>query len=416
MALIVQKFGGSSVANAECICHVADIIANTVSVGHKVVVVVSAMGGETDRLIALAKSISQHPNKRELDALLASGELVSSSLLSMSLIEKGLGAISFNAAQVAIRTNSAFTKARIESIDDAKIRAALANKQVVIVAGFQGIDSHGNITTLGRGGSDTTAVALAARLEADECQIYTDVEGVFTTDPRVEPRARRLPKITFEEMLELSSLGAKVLQIRAVEFAGRYKIPIRVLSTFTKGPGTFITLEDNMEKPLVSGIAFSRDEAKLTLFGVPDKPGIAAQILCPISEANIDIDMISQNFTQAGLTDFSFTVTKQDYDTAYGIVSALAEKLKAKGFHGEKQVAKLSLVGVGMRSHAGIASTMFKALGEKGINIHMVTTSEIKVSVLVDEKALELSVKRLHEQFGLEKEQTKGEKQAVTYA
>ncbi len=402
MALIIQKFGGTSVKTIERLHGVANKVEATRQAGHDVVVVLSAMAGETDRLEQLAFSAVQTPDPREMDVLLATGEQVTIALLSMILLAKGIPAKSYTGGQVCIKTDSAHTKARILQIDEAAIRQDLAEGCVVVVAGFQGIDHLGDITTLGRGGSDTTAVGLAAALKADECQIYTDVDGIYTTDPRVVPAARKMPQVTFEEMLELASLGAKVLQIRAVEFAGKYNVPLRVLSTFESGSGTLITYEDNvMEKPLVSGIAFNRDEAKLTLRGVPDVPGVAGQILGPISDANIEVDMIIQNLAQDGITDFSFTVHRRDYQQATAILKKTCEKLQADLVIGDDSIAKISLVGIGMRSHAGIASQMFRLLGEEGINIQMISTSEIKVSVVVDEKYLELGVRTLHAGFGL---------------
>ncbi|MCS5712242.1 aspartate kinase [Candidatus Berkiella aquae] len=402
MSLIVQKYGGTSVSDISRMMHVARKIKATQNAGHSVVVVVSAMGHETDRLDDLAHQIMDNPTPRELDVLLATGEQVSIALLCMALHSMGCPARSYTGAQVAIRTNSVHTKSRIEHIDDEKIRADLAQGMVVVVAGFQGIDAAGNTTTLGRGGSDTTAVALAAALKADECQIYTDVDGVYTTDPRMVSDARRMPRVTFDEMLELSSLGAQVLQIRAVEFAGKYNVPLRVLSTFKEGSGTLITFDEkSMEQPIVSGIAFSREEAKLIIRGVPDKPGIAGQILGPISDANIEVDMIVQILGDDGNTDFAFTVHRRDYEQAFAILREVNDELGAGGVLGDAKIAKVSLVGVGMRSHAGIASTMFKVLGAEGINIQLVATSEIKVSVLVDEKYLELGVRALHEAFRL---------------
>lgn len=402
MALIVQKFGGTSVKTIERLHEVANKVEATRQAGHDVVVVLSAMAGETDRLEQLAFSAVQTPDPREMDVLLATGEQVTIALLSMILLAKGIPAKSYTGGQVCIKTDSVHTKARILQIDDTAIRQDLENGCIVIVAGFQGVDHLGDITTLGRGGSDTTAVGLAAALKADECQIYTDVDGIYTTDPRVVPAARKMPQVTFEEMLELASLGAKVLQIRAVEFAGKYNVPLRVLSTFESGSGTLITYEDDvMEKPLVSGIAFNRDEAKLTLRGVPDVPGIASKILGPISDANIEVDMIIQNLAQNGITDFSFTVHRRDYQQATAILKKTCEKLQADLVIGDDSIAKISLVGIGMRSHAGIASQMFRLLGEEGINIQMISTSEIKVSVVVDEKYLELGVRALHAGFGL---------------
>jgi aspartate kinase len=405
MSLIVQKYGGTSVASIACMMHVARKIKATQSAGHDVVVVVSAMGDETDRLEGLAFQITEQPIAREMDVLLATGEQVSIALLSMALQSIGCAAKSYTGFQVGIHTDSAHTKARIEHIEEAKIREDLAKGFVVVVAGFQGIDANGNITTLGRGGSDTTAVALAATLKADECQIYTDVDGVYTADPRMVPDARRMPRVTFDEMLEMASLGAQVLQIRAVEFAGKYNVPLRVLSTFKEGSGTLITFEEKgMEQPVVSGLAFSREEAKLIIRGVPDKPGVAGQILGPISEAHIEVDMIIQNLGDDGNTDFTFTVHRRDYDRARAILEKIDKELNAKGILGDAKIAKVSLVGVGMRSHAGIASTMFEVLGKEGINIQLISTSEIKVSVVVDEKYLELGVRTLHEAFRLHEE------------
>ena len=404
MALIVQKYGGTSVGSVERIRRVAEKVARTRDEGHDVVVVVSAMSGETNRLLGLAREISERPDPRELDVLLATGEQVTIALLSMALQSIGQPARSFTGAQVRILTDDAHTKARIQEIDDARIRAQLAEGRVVVVAGFQGVDDQGNITTLGRGGSDTTAVALAAALKADECQIYTDVDGVYTTDPRVEPKARRLDVITYEEMLEMASLGAKVLQIRSVEFASKYEVPLRVLSSFEDGPGTLITSEDQvMEKPLISGIAFNRDEAKLTVMGVPDQPGVASRILGPIGQANIEVDMIIQNVGADGTTDFTFTVHRNDYPRALEILQGVAKELGAREVSGDDRIVKVSLVGVGMRSHAGIASRMFDALAAEGINIRMISTSEIKISVVVDEKYLELAVRTLHDAFELER-------------
>jgi aspartate kinase len=403
MALIVQKYGGTSVGSAERIGNVADKVINWRNRGNDVVVVVSAMSGETDRLVKLAREITEQPSPRELDVLLATGEQVTIALLSMALEKRGCSARSYTGHQVDIRTDSVHNKARIRDIEDRHIRADLAQGKVVVVAGFQGVDDDGNITTLGRGGSDTTAVALAAALEADECQIYTDVDGVYTTDPRVVPEARRLDCITFEEMLEMASLGSKVLQIRSVSFAGRYNVPLRVLSSFEEGEGTLITYEDEtMEQPLISGIAFNRDEAKLTILGVPDKPGVAYQILGPIADANIEVDMIVQNIAPDGATtDFTFTVHRNDFKKALAILEETAKKLGAREVTGDTRIVKISLVGVGMRSHAGIASTMFAALAREGVNIRMISTSEIKISVVVDEKYLELGVRTLHDAFNL---------------
>ncbi|HHQ41576.1 MAG TPA: aspartate kinase [Chromatiales bacterium] len=410
MALIVQKYGGTSVGSIERIEHVAEKVAATRRQGHQVVVVVSAMSGETDRLLGLARAISERPDPRELDVLLATGEQVTIALLAIALAKRGCPARSYTGAQVHILTDSAHNKARIRDIDAARVRRDLAEGRVVVVAGFQGVDEHGNITTLGRGGSDTTAVALAAALGADECQIFTDVDGVYTTDPRVVPEARRLDRITFEEMLEMASLGSKVLQIRAVEFAGKYNVPLRVLSTFEEGPGTLITYEEpEMEQPLISGVAFNRDEAKLTVVGVPDQPGVAWRILGPIAEANIEVDMIVQNVGEDGTTDFTFTVHRNDYPQALEILRRTAEELGAREVTGDDRIVKISLVGVGMRSHAGIASRMFEALAKEGINIRMISTSEIKISVVVDEKYLELGVRALHEAFDLARAPEAGE-------
>ena len=408
MALIVQKYGGTSVGSAERINAVAEKVARGRAAGHDMVVVVSAMSGDTDRLIKLAKSISSEPSARELDVLLATGEQTTIALLSMALERNGVQARSYTGHQVHIRTDNAHGKARIIDIDDSRVRSDLAQGRVVVIAGFQGCDEDGNITTLGRGGSDTTAVAMAAALNADECQIYTDVDGVYTTDPRIVPTARRLDCITDEEMLELASLGAKVLQIRSVEFAGKYKVPLRVLSSFEDGPGTLITYEENeMEAPLISGIAFNRDEAKLTIRGVPDRPGIAAQILGDIGSSNINVDMIVQNVSADGMTDFTFTVHRGDYKKASEILRQLAQTLKAREVTGDDKIAKISVVGVGMRSHAGVASTMFKALAGEQINIQMISTSEIKISVVVDEKYLELGVRVLHDAFKLDQAPSK---------
>jgi aspartate kinase len=408
MALIVQKYGGTSVGNTEKIANVAEKVIKWRNQGHNVVVVVSAMSGETNRLVELAHTVSASPEPRELDVLLSTGEQVTIALLAMTLIKKGCPAKSYTGHQVHIRTDSAHNKARILDIDKQKVEKDLADGKVVVVAGFQGTDEAGNITTLGRGGSDTTAVAMAAALKADECQIYTDVDGVYTTDPRVVPQARRLAKITFEEMLEMASLGSKVLQIRSVEFAGKYNVPLRVVSTFDEGPGTLISYESEeqeMEEAQISGIAFNRDEAKLTVLGVPDQPGVAYHILGPIGAANIEVDMIVQNVGADGTTDFTFTVHRNDFDKAMKILRQVADELGAKQVDGDNKIVKVSLVGVGMRSHAGIASTMFEALAREGINIRMISTSEIKVSVVVDEKYLELAVRALHNAFGLEQGQ-----------
>lgn len=406
MSLIVQKFGGTSVGSVERIEKVADKVAGFVAEGHKIVVVVSAMSGETNRLIGLAHDIQKHPIAREMDVLVSTGEQVTTALLAMALNKRGVSARSYNGSQVRILTDDAHTKARIREIDDHRMRVDLDRGTVVVVAGFQGVDENGNITTLGRGGSDTTAVALAAALKADECQIYTDVDGVYTTDPRVVDGARRLQQITFEEMLEMASMGSKVLQIRAVEFAGKYNVPLRVLHSFQEGPGTLITLEDqnNMETPTIAGIAFNRDEAKLTILGVPDTPGVAYKILGPIGESNIEVDVIVQNVSEDNTTDFTFTVGRGDLPRAHEILKKTAQELSAREVRADSKIAKVSVVGVGMRSHAGVASQMFSALAEVGINIQMITTSEIKISVIVDEKYLELAVRALHSSFGLEKE------------
>jgi aspartate kinase len=403
MALIVQKYGGTSVGSLERIGAVAEKVMAARAAGHSVVVVVSAMSGETNRLLDMARAIDPSPNPRELDVLLSTGEQVTIALLAIVLESRGCPARSYTGTQVHILTDSAFTKARILEIDHRRVCKDLEDGRVVVVAGFQGVDAEGNITTLGRGGSDTTAVALAAALKADECQIFTDVDGVYTTDPRVVPRARRLDRITYEEMLEMASLGAKVLQIRSVEFASKYNVRLRVLSSFEEGDGTLITSEDEaMEQALISGIAFNRDEAKLTLRGVPDRPGVAAEILSPVGEANIEIDMIVQNVGVDGTTDFTFTVHRNDYDKALRVLERTAQELGAREVLGDKRIVKVSLVGVGMRSHAGIASRMFRALAAEGINIEMISTSEIKVSVVVDEKYLELATRALHSEFGLD--------------
>ena len=406
MALYVYKFGGTSVGSVDRIKAVAEKIKKAHDQGHLLVVVVSAMSGETNRLTALAKEMQKQPTEREMDVLLSTGEQVTMSLLSMALHELGCDACSYTGSQVKILTDSSHTKARIQEIDDQKIRHDLENGKVVVVAGFQGVDENGNITTLGRGGSDTTAVALAAALKADECHIYTDVDGVYTTDPRIEPKARRLDKITFEEMLEMASLGSKVLQIRSVEFAGKYNVALRVLSSFKEGNGTLITYEESqMEKALISGIAFNRDEAKLTVTGVPDLPGVASRILGPIAEQNIEVDMIIQNIADDDTTDFTFTVHRNDYPRAKAILESVCQEMGARQVTGDDDIVKVSIVGVGMRSHAGIASTMFKTLADEGINIRMISTSEIKISVVVDEKYLELAVRSLHGVFGLDKKE-----------
>jgi aspartate kinase len=398
MALIVQKFGGTSVGTVERIQQVADKVKKFREGGDDIVVVVSAMSGETNRLIDLAKQVSDgQPVLREMDVMVSTGEQVTIALLAMALIQRGVPAVSYTGSQVRILTDNAHTKARILQIDDQKIRADLNAGRVVVVAGFQGVDEEGNITTLGRGGSDTTGVALAAALKADECQIYTD-------DPRVVPRAQRLDKITFEEMLEMASLGSKVLQIRSVEFAGKYNVPLRVLHSFQEGPGTLITLdeEESMEQPIISGIAFNRDEAKLTIRGVPDIPGVAFKILGPISAANIEVDMIVQNVAHDNTTDFTFTVHRNDYNSAKSVLENTARELGAREVSGDVNIAKVSIVGVGMRSHAGVASRMFEALAKETINIQMISTSEIKVSVVIEEKYLELAVRALHTAFELD--------------
>ncbi|MBQ0797414.1 aspartate kinase [Zhongshania sp.] len=408
MSLIVQKFGGTSVGTVERIKAVAQKVAGFREQGHDIIVVVSAMSGETNRLIELAKAMQATPTPRELDVLVSTGEQVTISLLCMALHDLGQGAKSYTGTQVRILTDEAHTKARIRDIDDVKIREDLAAGNVVVVAGFQGVDENGNITTLGRGGSDTTGVALAAALKADECQIYTDVDGVYTTDPRVVSKARRLDRITFEEMLEMASLGSKVLQIRSVEFAGKYNVPLRVLHAFQDGPGTLISLEEqsDMENPAISGIAFTRDEAKITVLGVPDTPGLAYQILGPVSDANIEVDVIVQNVAEDNTTDLTFTVSRGDMAKAEAIVRNLVKQTGAREVKTDDKIAKVSLVGVGMRSHAGIASKMFKTLAEESINIQLITTSEIKISVVVDEKYLELAVRSLHTAFDLDSEPT----------
>jgi aspartate kinase len=414
MALIVHKYGGTSVGSTERIKNVARRVAKWHAAGHQMIVVPSAMSGETNRLLKLAGEITGEPDPRELDVIASTGEQVTIGLLALALQAEGLKAKSYTGAQVKVLTDSAFTKARIMDIDDKAIRADLAKGYVVVVAGFQGMDDLGNITTLGRGGSDTSAVALAAALKADECLIYTDVDGVYTTDPRVEPSARRLKTVTFEEMLEMASLGSKVLQIRSVEFAGKYKVPLRVLSSLTDPAmpldeeaksGTLITFEEDqkMEQAIISGIAFNRDEAKITILGVPDRPGIAYQILGPVGDANIDVDMIIQNASHDGLTDFSFTVNRGEYKKTVEVLNAkVKDTIKAADIRGDEKVAKVSMVGVGMRTHAGIASQMFRTLSEEGINIQMISTSEIKISVVIDDKYMELAVRALHKAFGLD--------------
>jgi len=405
MALIVQKYGGTSVGSVERIEAVADKVCAALRGGDQLVVVVSAMSGETNRLIALAKAITPRPTPREMDVLMSTGEQVTIALLAIALEKRGCQARSYTGGQVQILTDSAYMKARIRSVDDQRIRRDLEEGRVVIVAGFQGVDEEGNITTLGRGGSDTTGVALAAALKANECQIYTDVDGVYTADPRIVPQARRLDRITFEEMLEMASLGSKVLQIRSVEFAGKYHVPLRVLSSFQEGPGTLIVSDEEkaMEEPIISGIAHNHDEAQITVLGVPDQPGVAYRILGPVANANIDVDMIVQNVGPSGTTtDFTFTVHRNDYEQALEIVQRDASALGAREVSGNKRIAKISVVGVGMRSHAGIASTMFRALANENINIRMISTSEIKISVVVEEKYMELGVRALHDAFHLD--------------
>ena len=405
MSLLVQKFGGTSVGTVERIQSIADKLVACRNQGDDLVVVVSAMSGETNRLLELASAMQASPDPREIDVLLSTGEQVTIALLCMALKARNCEARSYTGTQVSIRTDNAHTKARIESIDDRNIRSDLNAGRVVVVAGFQGVDSEGNITTLGRGGSDTTAVALAAALKADECQIYTDVDGVYTTDPRVVSSARKLDKITFEEMLEMASLGSKVLQIRAVEFAGKYHVPLRVLHSFQEGSGTLITLDEEfgvMEQPVVSGIAFSRDEAKVTVQRIPDTPGVASKILAPIGEANIEIDVIVQNVAADNTTDLTFTVHQNDMDKAKSVLKSVAEELGAQNIVTDGSIVKVSIVGVGMRSHAGVAATMFKTLAEENINIQMITTSEIKISVVIDERYMELAVRSLHRAFDLD--------------
>lgn len=406
MALIVQKYGGTSVGTVERISAVADRVKRYVDQGDQVVVVVSAMSGETNRLLALSSAINDQPPSRELDVLLSTGEQVTIALLSMALSTRQVPARSYLGSQVKILTDQSHTKARIKAIDSEPVLADLAKGHVAVVAGFQGVDEQGNITTLGRGGSDTTAVAIAAALNADECQIYTDVDGVYTTDPRVVDGAKRLASITFEEMLEMASLGSKVLQIRAVEFAGKYQVPLRVLSSFEEGEGTLISIEKNadMEAPLVSGIAFNRDEARLVVRGVPDTPGVAYKVIGPVSDANIEVDVIVQNVAADGTTDLTFTVHRNDIHKAKTITEAVASDLNARDVAIDENICKVSLVGVGMRSHAGIASQMFKTLADVGINIELITTSEIKISVVIEEKFMELAVRSLHSAFGLDAE------------
>lgn len=422
MALIVHKYGGTSMGSTERIRNVAKRVAKWVRAGHQLVVVPSAMSGETNRLLGLAKELAPSTQTadyaRELDMIASTGEQVSVGLLSIALMAEGMESVSYTGWQVPIRTDSSYTKARIQSIDDQRVRADLDAGKVVIITGFQGVDDEGNITTLGRGGSDTSAVAVAAAMKAAECLIYTDVDGVYTTDPRIVPEARRLRTVSFEEMLEMASLGSKVLQIRSVEFAGKYRVPLRVLSSFTPWDipldeeaksGTLITFEEdeNMEQAIVSGIAFNRDEAKITVMGVPDKPGIAFQILGPVADANIDVDVIIQNVSHDGKTDFSFTVHRNDYPRALELLTKqVAPATGAAQVLGDPKICKVSIVGIGMRSHVGIASKMFRSLSEEGINIQMITTSEIKTSVVIDEKYMELAVRALHKAFDLEQPAT----------
>ena len=411
MALYVKKFGGTSVGSVDRIEAVADQLQAARQAGDDVVVVVSAMSGETNRLIDLAQQVSEEPDPREMDVLVSTGEQVTIALLSMALLKRGVDARSYTGGQVRITTDSSHTRARIQDIDEHNMRRDLDAGRVVVVAGFQGMNEEGHITTLGRGGSDTTAVALAAAIEADECHIYTDVDGVYTTDPRIVDGARRLETITFEEMLEMASLGSKVLQIRSVEFAGKYNVPVRVLSSFKEGPGTLITFddEDDMEKPVVSGIAFNRDEAKLTVVGVADVPGVASRILKPVSDAGIEVDMIVQNVGSDNRTDFTFTVHRNDYRQSMELLENLGRDLDVQAVQGDEHIAKVSIVGVGMRSHAGVASRMFDALSAEGINIQMISTSEIKISVVINEKYLELAVRTLHGAFGLEQAEIREE-------
>lgn len=408
MALIVQKYGGTSVGSIERIEAVAERVAKHHAAGDQLIVVVSAMSGETNRLLGLAGEISNSPDPRELDMLVSTGEQVSMALLAMALHKRGIGAISLKGSQVAIKTDSFHSKARIKDIDATRLHTELADGKVVIVAGFQGVDEQGETTTLGRGGSDTSAVALAAAVKAAECQIYTDVDGVYTTDPRVVDGAQRLDSITFEEMLEMASMGSKVLHLRSVEFAGKYGIPLRVLSSFKDGPGTLISVDNEeslMEAPTIAGIAFNRDEAKLTIVGVPDTPGIAYQILGPIGDANIEVDVILQNVGDEGKTDFTFTVSRNDLTRAEAILDTHISELGAMEWRSDSRIAKVSVVGVGMRSHSGVAATMFRALSEVGVNIQMISTSEIKISVIIEEKFLELAVRALHSAFGLDAEE-----------
>ena len=404
MALIVQKYGGTSVGSVERIEAVAERVARHHSDGDQLIIVVSAMSGETNRLLGLARDLTSNPSPRDLDVLVSTGEQVSMALLAMALHKRGIDALSLKGSQVAIRTDSSHNKARIQSIDDGRLRAELDQGRVAVVAGFQGVDENGEVTTLGRGGSDTSAVALAAAVGADECQVYTDVDGVYTTDPRIVDGAQRLESITFEEMLEMASMGSKVLQLRSVEFAGKYQVPLRVLSSFKEGPGTLIKMDedDPMEAPTIAGIAFNRDEAKLTVIGVPDTPGIAYRILGPIGDANIEVDVILQNVGDEGKTDFTFTVSRSDLEKAEAILESHIAELGALEWRSDSRIAKVSVVGVGMRSHAGVAANMFKALAEVGVNIQMISTSEIKISVIIEEKFLELAIRTLHSAFGLD--------------
>ncbi len=403
MSLIVQKYGGTSVGSVDRIRAVAEKVRTSVLQGHQLVVVVSAMSGETNRLLGLAAEISAYASAREMDVILSTGEQVTIALLAIALQSLGCDAVSYTGGQVAIQTDNAYSKARIKNIDSDKIKSDLAEGKIVVVAGFQGVDNLGNITTLGRGGSDTTAVALAAALNADECQIYTDVDGVYTTDPRVVSDARKLDKITFEEMLEMASQGSKILQIRSVEFAGKYNVPLRVLSSFDDGQGTLISLEEDsqMERPLVSGIAFNKDEAKLTIRGIPDQPGVAYKVLGAVSNANIEIDVIVQNVAKDNSASITFTVNKNELSTAETLLREIAEDLGALEVDADRDIAKVSIVGVGMRSHAGVAATMFQALSDEGINIQLITTSEIKITVVIDERYLELAIRALHSAFEL---------------
>ena len=407
MSIIVQKFGGTSVANPERIKAAANIAIKTYNQGHQVVLVVSAMSGETNKLITLCEEMMTSPELREYDSIVSTGEQVTSGLMALSLINLGFKAKSYSGHQVKIETDGAHSKARILNIEDTNLKKDLKNGFIAVVAGFQGVDKKGNITTLGRGGSDTTAVALAAALKADECQIYTDVDGIYTTDPRVVPEAKKLKSINFEEMLEMASLGSKVLQTRAVEFAGKYKVKLRVLSSFSpNNEGTEINFEEkkNMEDPIISGIAFNRDEAEVNILGVPDMPGIAYQILGPIAEANIDVDVIIQNLGQDGLTDFTFTVQKNDLTRTLKILNEnVKDHIGAREVKGDATIAKLSIIGLGMRSHVGVASKMFRVLAEEGLNISTISTSEIKISVILEEKSLDRAVKALHKAFDLNK-------------